>query len=75
LPEGLFELIRGEFAESRVLEKEIYPKQIRYFQRKLKIPIHHFWHPEEAEKGAQLKIEAEAKVKIKKETESNEAPE
>jgi hypothetical protein len=50
-----------------VLEKHIWKKQIRYFWRKLHIPIHHFWHPEEAERAAKLKAVAQAKVQAKKE--------
>ena len=70
--DGVYDLIRGEFAESQVLEETIWKKQIRYFQFKLKIPIHHFWHPEEAEKGARLKAEAAAKALAKKEKEEKD---
>lgn len=60
-------MIRGDFAECHALEERIEKKEIRYYWRKLKIPIHHFWHPDEAEKGARERIEIEVKAKAKSE--------
>lgn len=59
--EGGYEMIRGDFAEYHVLEERIEKKEIRYYWRKLKIPIHHFWHPGEAEKGAKIRAARDAK--------------
>lgn len=59
-------MIRGDFAEYHVLEERIEKKEIRYYWWKLKIPIHHFWHPDEAEKGARLRAETKAEIKLKK---------
>lgn len=53
-----------------MLEDEIHPKQIRYFSRKLNIPIHHFWHPEVAEKEAEAKIRSDADAEVRAEVRS-----
>jgi lipase chaperone LimK len=45
-----YTLERGEFFESAILSGEISARYLQYLKRKLDIPIHHFWHPEEAEK-------------------------
>jgi hypothetical protein len=71
--DGAYELIREEFAECHVLEATIWKREIRYFWRKLNIPIHHFWHPEEAEKFARLKTGAEAEIRVKKQKKDDKA--
>jgi hypothetical protein len=68
-----FSLMRGDFVEVQILEGMIQPKRIRYFWRKLQIPIHHFWHPEEAEKDAELRVKAGIKTEARKEDENDEA--
>jgi hypothetical protein len=62
-----YTIIREEFMESVVLEDEIWQRQIRYFERKLKIPIHHFWHPEAAEQEAEAKVKSEADAEVRAE--------
>lgn len=67
-------IIRDEFKESVLLEDEIRRKQIRYFERKLKIPIHHFWHPEAAEQEAEAKAKSEADAEVRAEVRLKPTP-
>jgi hypothetical protein len=50
--DGSYLITRGDFVEIQILDGAIQRKKIWYFQRKLNIPIHHFWHPEAAEEQA-----------------------
>jgi len=56
--------------ESRVLSEEIRPQEIRYYERKLEIPIHHFWHPDAAEQEAEAKTRSEADAGVRAEIRS-----
>lgn len=60
-----YTIIRDQFMESHIFESEIHPKQIRYFWRKLEIPIHHFWHPEVAEQEAEAKVKTDADAEVR----------
>ena len=40
---------RGDFIEQAILTEVVGKRYLQYLKRKLDIPIHHFWNPEDAE--------------------------
>lgn len=56
---NLYNLEREEFLEAIVLPDPVPMARLQDFKRKLKIPIQHFWRPEEAESAAAAKKKLE----------------
>ncbi len=52
-----YTLERDDFMETVILTDEVVSRYLQYFKRKLKIPIHHFWHPEQAEKDCECETD------------------
>lgn len=52
-------IIRDDFMAVEILEDEVRLRMVRTFARRLNIPIHHFFHPEEAESEVKAKKDNE----------------
>jgi hypothetical protein len=41
-------LVKGELIEVKILGSEVSNRMLQYLQHKFGVPIHHFYHPEDA---------------------------
>jgi hypothetical protein len=43
--DGTMVLAKGEILETRVIPDEVGKKLLHYFERRFKVPLHHFYNP------------------------------